>query len=84
MTKSKKNPTIDKATKYLPSDLPKSSDNEGICIIEGCSNAGTNPIGIVDETQNIIPCFACDRHYKELMERYFEKSAKKQNKALTL
>jgi hypothetical protein len=66
---------------------PKANE-EGVdvCAIEGCLSRGSNPmVGLGLSRQNeqeavehndnyvILPILICDRHYKELMSRYYER-----------
>ncbi len=51
------------------------------CIIEECSDLGTNLIAITDDDdlENYSPYFVCDMHYHELMTGYYSKEKKKNN-----
>lgn len=55
-----------------PSDAaaPFASDD---CAIVGCIDIGTSQIAVYDDySDNIIPCLICEKHYKELMLRYYD------------
>jgi hypothetical protein len=62
-------------------------EEEGsVCAIEGCSAKGGNPmVGLGsspqheqdavdhDDNYDILPILLCDRHYNELMSRYYKR-----------
>ena len=43
------------------------------CAIVGCIDIGTSQIAVYDDySDSIIPCSICEKHYKELMLRYYD------------
>lgn len=58
--------------KDSPSDAAASFASDH-CAIVGCIDIGMNPIAVYnDYSDSIIPCFICEKHYKELMHRYYD------------
>lgn len=56
----------------LPSDAAASFASDD-CAIVGCIDIGTSQIAVYDEySDSIIPCFICEKHYRELMLRYYD------------
>jgi hypothetical protein len=55
------------------SDAAAASFASDDCAIVGCIDIGTSQIAIYDDySDSIIPCFICEKHYKELMLRYYD------------
>jgi hypothetical protein len=62
-TMHKKDSSSDAAASFAPDD----------CAIVGCIDIGTSQIAVYDDySDSIIPCFICEKHYKELMLRYYD------------
>lgn len=58
--------------KDSPSDAAASFASDD-CAIVGCIDIGTSQIAVYsDYSDKIIPCFICEKHYKELMLRYYD------------
>jgi hypothetical protein len=62
-TMHKKDSSSDAAASFASDD----------CAIVGCIDIGTSQIAVYDDySDSIIPCFICEKHYKELMLRYYD------------
>jgi hypothetical protein len=58
--------------KDSPSDAAASFASDD-CAIAGCTDIGMSQIAVYDDySDSIIPCFICEKHYKELMLRYYD------------
>lgn len=62
---SKKNRTPESSSKES-----KRKDDSN-CVIEGCSDYAMNSIGIIMNLERCKAYVVCDKHYTELMERYY-------------
>jgi hypothetical protein len=68
--------------KDSPSDAAASFASDD-CAIVGCTDIGTTQIAVYDDySDSVIPCFICEKHYKELMLGYYDNIGGKNKEVL--